>query len=511
MQVVRADSNASTPVTNQPIAVGDRVRTGEGRAEIELADATLLWIDRDTILEIGALTDPLDRVEPGDVFTLVQGSIQIEAGEPAGLEVIARVDSAPASVYLLSSGLFRIEARRGLTTLASHGGLAEFSGEAGSVLVRSGQRSVAPEGGSPTEPRRQTGDRRDPFDAYVMARAETTASPEGGLGVDRSDVPETIEPYLAELARYGAWQKMPSVGAVWRPHQAAAWMPYQRGRWMASSSGWFWVSDEPWGWAPYRFGRWEQRIGLGWIWIPGLAWGNAWVGFAVTPTHVGWCPLNFWNQPALAGAGAPGAGGGAARLDPRAWVFVPVDRFARPVTPQGVVRADRLPRGPDPVFARRLPEFEPARVPTTVEGPARFVDQVRRSGEGFPKAGADLKPVSFKSEEQAARTASGKPGGARRRGALPVVRAAAPPPAHPPRTTSAGPEEARQGHAVERLVEGTHLDPPPPPPPPRPAAPGPGAGASSRKPRNAGTPASGTGPRHPIPPPDDAPTDVPHR
>jgi hypothetical protein len=500
---------------NQPLQTGDRVRTGDGRAELELADATVVWIDRDSLVELRALSDPIDRVDPGDVIGLLQGSVQIEASEPAGSEVIARVDSAAASVYLLSAGLFRVEALRGLTTLVSFGGLAEFSGEEGSVLVRSAQRSVAPEGSAPTEPRRQTSDRRDPFDSWVADRIALFAPSSGGGEVSRAEIPAAIEPYVGELARFGAWQKLPPIGTVWRPHQTVSWAPFQRGRWLASAAGWFWVSGEPWGWAPYRFGRWEQRMGLGWVWIPGSIWGAAWAGFAVGPTQIGWCPLNFWNQPVLAGAsGATLPSAGAARLDPHAWMFVPIDRFARPVSAQAAIRTDKQPRPSDLVLTRRLPEFDPLRLGESVDGLTRLLDQVRRSGSVFASRGGDAKPISFLSDEQAARASSGSPAGARRRGAIAVTRAAtAPPPAHPPRTAAALPDAERQGHAVQRLVEGTHPDPPvrrtPRPAASPPASPQPHTGprGGSQGGRSPGTPAT----LPPLPPPGDEPSeDSPH-
>ncbi len=455
VRIERNSGASGAAAINQPLMVGDRVRTGDGRAEIELADASIAWVDCDSLVAMRALADPLDRVDPGDVIELLEGSVQIEASEPARSEVVARLDSAAASVYILSAGLFRVEARRGLTTLVSFGGLAEFSGEDGSVLVRSGQRSVAPEGSAPTEPRRQGSDRSDPFDAYVTARAALFAGPAGG--VNRSDLPEAIEPYLGELGRFGAWQQLPSIGTVWRPHQAGAWAPYQRGRWLASPAGWFWISDEPWGWAPYRFGRWEQRLGLGWVWIPGAVWGAAWVGYAVSPALVGWCPLNYWNQPAF--ASPAGSAAGTVRLDPRAWTFVPIDRFARPLTAQGAIRSDRLPRVSDVVLARSLPEFDPDRLMLTPDGQARLMEQVRRLGSGALKAVGDAKPTSFRSEEQAVLRAAGTPGGSRRRGAVAMTRASVPPPAHPPRTSAAIPDPSHQGHAVQRLVEGAHPTP----------------------------------------------------
>ncbi|HUD71226.1 MAG TPA: DUF6600 domain-containing protein [Dongiaceae bacterium] len=510
---VRIERNTGNPgaagAINQPLQVGDRVRTGDGRAEIELADASIAWIDHDSLVTVRALADPLERVGSGDVIELLEGSVQIEAADPAGAEVVARLDSAAASVYLLSAGLFRVEARRGLTTLVSFGGLAEFSGEEGSVLVRTGQRSVAPAGSAPTEPRRQGADRNDPFDAYVTARAALYAG--ATTGVNRSDLPEAIEPYLGELGRFGAWQQLPTIGTVWRPHQAGAWAPYQRGRWLASPAGWFWVSDEPWGWAPYRFGRWEQRLGLGWVWIPGAVWGAAWVGYAVTPALVGWCPLNSWNQPVF--ASATGSAAGAARLDPRAWTFVPIDRFARPLTAQSALRSDRLPRASDLVLARNLPEFDPDRLLLTPGGQERLVEQVRRLGSGFVRPAGDAKQVSFRSEEMAARSAAGTSGGGRRRGAVAITRPPMPPPAHPPRTAAAIPDASHQGHAVQRLVEGAH-----PNPLPGPASRAPGNSATQAQPhtgpRGGGTqsrsPGSGAT-LPPLPPPGDDPSDDSNR
>src|SRR5262249_18297185 len=155
-------------------------------------------------------------------------------------------------------------------------------------------------GRAPTEPRRFNTARLDDFDDFCASRQEAYLRRDaaGTQAPAVEEVPDEVHPYLPELSYYGSWYRAPDYGWAWRPVYTAGWVgPYGNGYWSWCRTGWTWVSYDPWGWAPYHYGRWDFLVDVGWVWIPGRVWGGAWVSFAVSSGHIGWCPLNYYNRP----------------------------------------------------------------------------------------------------------------------------------------------------------------------------------------------------------------------
>jgi hypothetical protein len=390
---------------NAALIPGDTIQTTNGRAEIELADTSILYLDTDTRLELRNLADYDNRYERTNLLALRQGAIRVDNREAADADSVFQVDTEAGSVYLLSSGSIRIEADGAGTTVASYSGVAEFSGDGGSVLVRSGQRAGVAVGAMPDEPRRFNTARTDGFDLFHDERVSAWA---GGHGAppEAEGVPVEVRPYVRELSYYGTWTTLAPYGVVWRPVFTGGWAPYAHGTWAYYPSGWVWVSYDPWGWAPYHYGRWDYVSSVGWFWVPGRVWSGAWVSFAVSTTHVGWCPLNYWNRPVFHDAAIlsqPAVP--VARLDPRGWQFVPVGRFGRGAL--AASRVDRLPRGTEVVVTRSLPAPLSPRAVAVHTEPSSLVDQVRRSRVALPAATTSSgEPVSFRVQEQRRAAAS---------------------------------------------------------------------------------------------------------
>jgi len=363
---------------NSPVVPGDRVATTGGRAEIELADSSIVWMDSDSRIEFKTLADIQNRYERTNLLALIHGSIRVEIRDPGDPDAVFQIDTEAASIYLLSAGTFRIDAVGGITTVSSHGGVAEFSGDGGSVLVRSGQRSSVESGNDPSVPRRFNTQRQDGFDRYCADRADAflRQGEDEGYG---EDLPEEVRPYASELSFYGTWHTIPTYGRVWRPHYAGVWTPYHHGYWSWCRRNWVWVSYDPWGWAPYHYGRWDFAVDIGWFWMPGAVWGGGWVSFAVGPSYIGWCPLNYWNVPVFHDVwivNRPTVSVG--RLDPRGWQFVPAGRFGLRGSDM-ILRGDRLPRNTDLVVTQRLPQFDPRVIAKRPDRAAGLVDAARRT------------------------------------------------------------------------------------------------------------------------------------
>ena len=259
---------------NDPLESGDRATTLDGRLEIGLADGATLWLDEMTSVDLRSLADLENRYEQTNLLALIEGSIRIDAGDPADGDSHFQIDTEGGSIYLLSGGSFRVDAERGVTTVSSFRGTAELSGDLGSVLVRSGERASVETGTGPDEARAFNTLRLDDFDRFHDSRVEAYLRRGGDAPIDeiREAVPDPVRPYVLELSVYGGWHHHGVYGWVWRPAYHGDWGPYASGRWAWYATGWVWVSYDPWGWAPYHYGRWDHAAGLGWVWIPGARW-----------------------------------------------------------------------------------------------------------------------------------------------------------------------------------------------------------------------------------------------
>jgi FecR protein len=389
---------------NSPVAPGDRAWTDQGRADLALADGSTIWIDQNTRLDVRNLADLDNRYEKTTLIALENGGIRIEATEAESKDKVFQIDTDAGSIYLLSGGSFRIEAEEGITTVSSFRGVAELSGDEGSTMVRTGERSSVRRGRVPADPRPFNTLRLDDFDRFCderLAAYVRQGEGESSSGIEQ-ELPEEVHPYVNELSVYGGWHNVPTYGWVWRPTYAGGWGPYEHGYWDWYPTGWVWVSYDPWGWAPYHYGRWDFLASFGWVWIPGSLWSGAWVSFAVGPSYVGWCPLDFYNRPVFQNVNIVNVTNiNVTRLDARGWRFVPVDRFGDRRQPRGVMRPDRLPRGTDLVVTGRLPRFNPREVASRPDRGRQFVETVRTNRVPLPAVTADAgRSVPFRNLER---------------------------------------------------------------------------------------------------------------
>ena len=285
---------------NVPILAGDRIFTGEGRAEIQFPDGSFLRLDQHTEIDVVVIADLANQWENRTVLRLASGSAILLVENIASEDDVFRVDTPTASVFILTRGTFRVDASTDgeRTTMSSYNGVAEVVAEEASVLVRSGERTNVIGQHSPNQPWSFNYFRQDEFDRWNRARQGAYVRPYDNLPTQ--DVPREVRPYVTELAYYGDWIDDPDYGWVWRPDDIdREWTPYLVGRWYQAPAGLTWVSYEPWGWAPYHYGRWEVSLSVGWVWIPGRVYSGGWVQWAYTPTYVGWCPTNYYNYPAV--------------------------------------------------------------------------------------------------------------------------------------------------------------------------------------------------------------------
>ncbi len=352
------DQESHFATVNTPVMAGDQLRTDPGgRAEIQLGDGSLLLADRATrfdILDLGG-GDPAQGGVQG--FRLREGTIFLHVRRGFDPGDTIRVDTPVASIFLEGDGEFRIDAMlSGEVVVSSYSGTAEVIGDFRSVVVNGGERTVVNEAGNPAPPATFNTARMDEFFLWVEDRQLAYVRSTPGEGFQEpayEDLPEEVIPYVPELNRYGGWSFQAVYGWVWRPfHLQVGWRPYSIGYWSYYPSGWTWVSQEPWGWYPYHYGRWQWMAGFGWGWVPGRVYSGAWVSWAYGNSYIGWCPLNYYNQPSFYGLHL-------SAYDSRSWVFVNYSRFqgrglhSHLVSPREVLRKERVHR------ARRNPHFGP--------------------------------------------------------------------------------------------------------------------------------------------------------
>jgi len=279
---------------NLVVVTGDKLGTRDGRLEIQLGDRNYLRLDNYTQIDVVNLP-----ARDGDTTKIhvISGSAFVRVNNLVA-EKSFELHSPDASFYLLEEGLYRLDVRENRETEFSVlSGQAEAAGEEGSVLVKSGEQVIVANGRFVSQPM-SVSLRRDEFNSWNETRDALFAR-----RVARSYLPAEYSDYESELADNGRWTYESSYGYVWVPTVSYAdWRPYSYGRWVwYPIIGWTWVSHEPWGWCTSHFGRWGWGLGLGWYWIPQnhWAWGPAWVHWYWDNDYIGWCPLSYYNYPAV--------------------------------------------------------------------------------------------------------------------------------------------------------------------------------------------------------------------
>lgn len=281
-------------LVNLPLDAGDRLWTEDGgRAELVLADGTLVWLDSRTTLDIVSLS----RSGTGETILRVWGGSLIAARDD-GRDVI-RIDLPEASVRLSERTLARVDVEAGRSWVSVMDGYAEIAAGGISELVSAGERSYAETGTAPAEPAVYNTAEQDGFDRWHAQRVADLSRVVEHVR-ERSYVPREVVHYAADLEPHGSWFYYDEFDTwAWRPQVAVSWAPYRHGRWVYAYGGWTWVAYEPWGWVTGHYGRWHHLPARGWVWFPGQVYSPAWVSWYVGGGYVGWCPVGYYNQPLL--------------------------------------------------------------------------------------------------------------------------------------------------------------------------------------------------------------------
>ena len=277
------DFGAHEAERGSPFLPGDRIWTREpGQVELRFAGRVTAWMDQGT---------KLDYVEGDSPHRLGfwTGSLIVWMGGDA--DVVVETPGGTFSPQ--GEGEYRTDLLEDGRTVqfVVYTGIATVSTEWGSVLVGSGQRTIASEGAAPAPPEEYLGN--DNFFAWTEDRQRqfvTTAE------THYDELPEEVREYADDLDGHGRWHQDVHLGWLWYPTVSDGWAPYRQGRWANTPFGLTWVSYDPWGWAPYHYGRWGHGP-LGWYWLPGSVWGPGWVSWSYGYNWVGWSPLGYYGYP----------------------------------------------------------------------------------------------------------------------------------------------------------------------------------------------------------------------
>lgn len=269
---------------NTPLDEGDAILASSGsRAEIQLADGTVIRLDGGSQLDMIAVEDGFTHLH------LASGRLYLRTAPNAGKDSL-QIDADDTTVLPDARTRLRIDMLPdSQEDVSLFKGSAYVEGNGNRSKVRSGEHIALEEGHSELLP-------LNPPDDWENWNRELDRNQSRKVTAD-SNLPDELRPYSGELDSYGSWVRAPEYGMVWRPGVILSddWAPYRSGRWIWKGDDYVWVSYENWGWVPYHYGRWAVVSGFGWCWVPPVRgdvyWGPGYVGWYHTGSQVGWTPL----------------------------------------------------------------------------------------------------------------------------------------------------------------------------------------------------------------------------
>ncbi len=291
--VIRMDRNLGlgfeTALPNLAIVAGDKLRTLNGLAEVQLRDGSTLRLTPNSQLDFQQMAD---------------------GTQPA----ILRLDHGMAYVERMKSPSDALQVNFGTHTAEPQSGshLDLRVGDPGTrLVVFDGDVQLTPE--ALTVGKKKT----VLFDTVTTSTAATpeqiaslisNPAPIVKDGAEKSSFDEWDReamsydkrynqnpgqsPYvygLADLNYYGQFVNDPECGGrFWQPFLiSSAWDPYANGFWAwYPTMGYSWVSVYPWGWLPYHSGAWNYCGARGWGWTPNGRWSSVRNRPVRTPTSV---------------------------------------------------------------------------------------------------------------------------------------------------------------------------------------------------------------------------------
>lgn len=252
-------------MVNLPVAEGAKLKTSDGRAEVEFEDGSTLRIVADSTVEFSQLSlrDSGAKVSDvkltsgtayvnfagtkGDEFSLHFGDEKVALTRAAHLRIVLGDDDSSIAVF---KGLIQVDSPSGAIEVKKN--------QTASFDLDSDQYKIAKN--IQETPYDSWDDQQNEYHTRYAAKSYNAYSPYSYGTTD--------------LAYYGNFFNAPGYGMMWQPYLAGmGWDPFMDGAWAFNPGyGFGWVSAYPWGWTPYHYGTWVFLPGHGWAWQPGGAW-----------------------------------------------------------------------------------------------------------------------------------------------------------------------------------------------------------------------------------------------
>jgi hypothetical protein len=322
-------------IANLPVTEGDKLKTGNGVAEIEFEDNSTLRIAQNSEVEF-PLLELLPSGAKSSKVNVTEGMVYANLMNTKGNEFT--VNFGQETVNLPPGSHVRLQVTPNEAKLAVMHGDALVQEPSGTATVDK-NKTMTFNLAQQTPPTIAKNVAEQPLDSWDHDAVQYHQSYANASAFGNSPYTYGVN----DMNYYGGFVNGCG-GSMWRPYfTSAAWDPYGSGAWAYyPTAGYSWVSPYPWGWTPYHSGSWSFCQGIGWGWQPG---GN-WVGLANNN---------------LASAGAPG-------------------RSHPPLTPPVVARNSTL------VGGKTLVGVNLKEMPASGLGPHdNFVFRSNSAGMGVPR------------------------------------------------------------------------------------------------------------------------------
>jgi hypothetical protein len=252
-------------MANLPVIEGERLKTGNGVAEVEFEDNSTVRVAQNSLVEFPRL-ELLPSGAKASSVNVVQGMVYVSLVNTKGNEFTVNVGQN--KINLPPDSHIRLQLTNDQASLAVLHGDALVEEPSGTTNVGKDKTLTFNLAGQ-TQPVIAKSVTQEPLDSWDHDAAQYHKSFANASSYGNSPYSYGIN----DMNYYGSFSSGCG-GSMWRPYFASAsWNPYGSGAWAYyPSAGYSWVSPYPWGWTPYHYGSWAFCQGIGWGWQPGGMW-----------------------------------------------------------------------------------------------------------------------------------------------------------------------------------------------------------------------------------------------